>query len=43
MNKNWPSTKDAGNLKFRNNESQLIVNCANNIQLLVYSEANYMN
>ena len=30
MHKNYPSPKDEDNLKFRNNESQLIVNCANN-------------
>ena len=30
LNKNYPSPKDKDNLKFRNNESQLIVNRANN-------------
>ena len=30
LNKNCPSPKDGDNSKFRNNESQLIVNCANN-------------
>ena len=30
LNKNCPSPKDEDNLKFRNNVSQLIVNCANN-------------
>ena len=30
MNKNCSSPKDEDDLKFRNNESQLIANCANN-------------
>ena len=30
LNNNCQSSKDKGNLKFRNNESQSIVNCANN-------------
>ena len=30
LDKNCPSPKDENNLKFRNNETQLIVNCANN-------------
>ena len=30
LNKNCPSPKDEDNLQFRNNDSQLIVNCANN-------------
>ena len=31
--KNCPSPEDEDNLKFRNNESQLIVNCANNLPI----------
>ena len=30
LNKNWQSPKDEDNLKLRNYESQIIVNCVNN-------------